>query len=325
MSPGLTEKLNSQKKSKVMIKLNQKITREQKIGFFAIVILSALFFLINYLKGRDLFGETNIYYAVYENVEGLTTTGPVFIKGLKVGFVEKIKFAQERDRFIVALSVKSGYKIPDNSIAEIYSSDIMGTKSIRIDLGDSKNYLNERDTLGASVQVSLITMVTQELIPLKDKAELLIESMNKTFVNVNQVLDEKTKNNIAGSIDELRKTISNLESISNNLDKQNPRINNIIVNIDSLSASLKDDSKNVKRGIKNIADISDSLKRADLIGTINSFKSILQKIESPQGSIGKLIATDSLHTKINSLLLDLDKLVKNINENPKKYIKVSVF
>ena len=307
------------------MKINLKITREQRIGFFAIVILSALFFLINYLKGRDLFGKTNIYYAIYENVEGLTTTGPVFIKGLKVGFVEKIKFAQERDRFIVALSVKSGYNIPENSVAEIFSSDIMGTKSIRIDLGDSKKYMKEKDTLGASVQVSLITMLTQELIPLKNKAEVLIESMNKTFQNINQVLDENTKKDISASIAELKATISNIESITGNLEKQGPQINNIIDNIDSISNSLSDDSKNVKRGIKNIADISDSLKKADFVGTVNSFKSILKKIDDPNGNFGKLMATDSLHTKINNLLLDLDKLVKNINENPKKYIKVSVF
>ncbi len=307
------------------MKLSFKISREQKIGFFAIIILTSLFFLINYLKGRDLFGESNIFYAVYENVEGLTTTGPVYIKGLKVGFVEKIKFAQERDRFIVALSVKSGYKIPDNSVAEIFSSDLLGTKSIRIDLGDSKVYLKEKDTLGASVQTSLINMLTQELIPLKDKAETLIESMNKTFVNINGVLDDKTKRDISQSIAKLESTISNIESITKNIDKQGPHIEKIINNVDSISVSLNDDSKNIKRGIKNIAEISDTLKSADIAGTINSLKNVLNKIQDPSGTVGKLLTTDSLHVQINNLLLELDKLVKNINENPKKYIKVSVF
>lgn len=324
MSKNLMRKLFLPKNNNTM-KINLKITRELKIGFFAIVILTGLFLLINYLKGRDIFGKVNIYYAVYENVEGLTTTCPVFIKGLKVGFVEKIKFAQERDRFIVALSVKSDYNIPENSTAEIFSSDIMGSKSIRIDLGDSKIYLKEKDTMGASVQVSLITMVTQELIPLKNKAEVLIESMNKTFVNINDVLDEQTKQDLSQSISELKTTISNIESITENLQKQSPKVNSIIDNISSVTNSLEDDSKNIKRGIKNIADFSDTLKSADFSGAIISLKRVLNKIEDPSGSVGKLLTTDSLHTQINNLLLELDKLVKNINENPKKYIKVSVF
>ncbi len=305
--------------------MNFKISKELKAGIFGILIISALFFLINYLKGRDLFDRTNIYYARYENVEGLTTTGPVFIKGLRVGFVEKIKYVQERDQFVVALSVKSGYNIPENSIAEIYSSDILGTKSIRIVLGDSKKYLVEEDTLLTNVQAPLINMLTQEIIPLKEKAEALIVAMNKTFDNINYVLDDKTKNDISSSIAKLEATLNNLQEISGNLKERTPEVNEIIGNIKDVSGDLKSGSKNINRTISNIESITDSLNSADLKGTIVSLKDLLEKMQDPKGSMGKILTTDSLHTNINNLLREMDLLIKNINQNPKKYIKVTVF
>ncbi len=305
--------------------MNFKISKELKAGIFGILIISALFFLINYLKGRDLFDRTNIYYARYENVEGLTTTGPVFIKGLRVGFVEKIKYVQERDQFVVALSVKSGYNIPENSIAEIYSSDILGTKSIRIVLGDSKKYLVEEDTLLTDVQAPLINMLTQEIIPLKEKAEALIVAMNKTFDNINYVLDDKTKNDISSSIAKLEATLNNLQEISGNLKERTPEVNEIIGNIKDVSGDLKSGSKNINRTISNIESITDSLNSADLKGSIVSLKDLLEKMQDPKGSMGKILTTDSLHTNINNLLREMDLLIKNINQNPKKYIKVTVF
>ena len=57
-----------------------KLTKEQKTGLFALVTLIATYFLINFLKGQDFFNKNNIYLVEYENVEGLTPTGPVFFK-----------------------------------------------------------------------------------------------------------------------------------------------------------------------------------------------------------------------------------------------------
>jgi len=302
-----------------------KITREQKIGLFAIITLSSIFILINYLKGRDLFSKQNTYFVIYENVEGLAPTGPVYIRGLKVGTVEKIKYIQQEDYFLVELKVKSDYVIADNSVAEIYSSDLLGGKAVRINIGNSNLHLQDKDTLLASSEPGLMNMITQELVPLKKQAEDLIANMNTTFTNINEMMDDKAKANIAASLANLRKTLENMNSISGTIKKKDPQISAIIDNLDKLSASLSGESENIKRGMKNFADISDSLKQADIAGTVNAAKSLLTKLQDPNGSICKLMLSDTLHNQINSLVKQLDSLVGNINKNPKKYIKISVF
>ena len=64
---------------------------------------------------------------------------------------------------------------------------------------------------------------------------------------------------------------------------------------------------------------------ADLEGLVSSFKALVDNVNDPDGSIGKLMSDDSVYNSVDSLLIDINSLVKKIQENPKKYLKISVF
>jgi phospholipid/cholesterol/gamma-HCH transport system substrate-binding protein len=305
--------------------MKNRLTKEQKIGLFTIVVLAALYVTINYLRGKDLFGTTNIYYAVYNNVDGLTVDAPVYIKGLKIGSIQSIKFLKKSENMLVAMKVDSKYDIPDSSVAEMYSSDILGAKSIRIVMKGSGRYLKEKDTIATSSEPALAEMLKAELLPLKDQAMQLIESMKNTFNNLNGVLDGDGKKRLSSSLENLDRTILNIRQITANLNSRGPEISSLLKNIDSLSGSLNKSMAHLDKGLSNFEEITDTLKTADLAGTVKALKSLLTEINNPEGSIGKLIKSDSLHNSVDSLLKQLDSLINNINENPKKYIKISVF
>ncbi len=302
-----------------------KLNREQKIGLFAILTLFSIYVVINYLRGKDLFGSNNTYYTFYHNVEGLNTTGPVYIRGLKVGTVESVKYVAGRDLFLVKLKVNSQYSIPGNSVAEIYSADLLGTKALRINIGDETRYLNDRDTLTSVTEVALTDLLKNELLPLSDKISQLVTTLNTTFDNVNQVLDIEAQEKISITLDQLASMVKDARLLVSDVQKSSPEITNIISNLSSVSDDLNAGTKRINHTLDNIGTITDSLKTADIAGTINSLKELLGQIKDPGGSVGKLLYTDSLHTSIEQLLRDLDQLVKNITENPKKYIRVSVF
>jgi phospholipid/cholesterol/gamma-HCH transport system substrate-binding protein len=42
------------------------------------------------MKGKSFFTTDNIFYAKFDNVEGLEQSNPISINGLKVGQVDKI-------------------------------------------------------------------------------------------------------------------------------------------------------------------------------------------------------------------------------------------
>lgn len=299
--------------------------REQKIGLFAILVAASLYITINYLKGKDIFGTTNIYYTAFESVDGLNATGPVFIKGFKVGTVQKIEYQEKSEDFLVTMKVDSKYSITDSSIAQLYSSDLLGGKSIRIQIAKAGKIIGERDTLLSQIEPGMIENIAAQILPLKDQASELISNLNTTFVNVNEVLDPEAKRHLSMSIQNLDRTLQNIKNITSNLDQNGPEISSLISNLDNLSSSLKKSVVVLDKGLGNITEITDSLKSADLSGTVKSLRDLLMEINNPQGSVGKLIKTDSLHNSIDVLVRDIDVLIKNIQSNPKKYIKISVF
>ena len=53
--------------------------KELKIGIFAVTVLAVSFFVLNYLRGEDIFNREAEYVSSYSNVEGLVASAPVYI------------------------------------------------------------------------------------------------------------------------------------------------------------------------------------------------------------------------------------------------------
>jgi phospholipid/cholesterol/gamma-HCH transport system substrate-binding protein len=109
------------------------------------------------------------------------------------------------------------------------------------------------------------------------------------------------------------------------LDNISPELVEIVKNLEVLSKGLGESTDEIKGSLENVNAITSSLSKAELDKTIESLRNLSEKLQDPNGSVGKLLSTDSLHNAVNTLINDVDKLVKGISENPKKYIKVSVF
>ena len=302
-----------------------RLSRMQAIGLFVLLTLIATFAVINFLRGEDIFNRSSSYYVVYDQVDGLAVTGPVYLRGYKVGMVEDIVYNHEDNTFEVELKVKSQFEIPANSTAEVYSADIMGARAVRINLGDSKQILESGDTLGAAIQPDMISTVMGQIEPLKEQAMELMATMNRTLESVDKLLDSTSRSEIQSSLKHLNRTLANAATLSRTLNDISPELVAIVKNLELLSKGLGESTDEIKGSLENVNAITSSLSKAELDKTIESLRSLSDKLQDPNGSVGKLLSTDSLHNAVNTLINDVDKLVKGISENPKKYIKVSVF
>lgn len=302
-----------------------RLTRLQAIGLFVLLTLIATFAVINFLRGEDLFNRSTTYYANFGSVDGLAVTGPVYLKGLKVGMVEGIEYDAQKDEFQVEFKVKSQFNVPDNSVAEIYSADIMGARAIRINMGDSGEFAQSGDTLEGKVAPDMVSALTGELAPLKEQASKLIENMNTTLESVNMLLDSTAREELQGSFANLNRTLANAASLSRALNEISPELKEMVANLTILSEGLGKSAGDIQGSLANVNEITSQLSAAELDKAIASLRSLSDKLQDPDGSVGKLLTTDSLHQAVEDLVKDVDKLVQQITENPKKYIKVSVF
>ena len=304
-----------------------KYSKEFKIGVFVVVVLTASFFVINYLRGKDIFNKEIEIVSEYENVEGLVESAPVFIKGFKAGKVSEVIYQSDKELFKVTCSVKKEFRIPEDSKMTIYAVDIMGGKGVRIDLGTSPVAIVDGGVLSPSFEAGLLDGLAAGLEPLMDKVANTLDSLSVTVSvsGINAMLSETNRNSLARTLAHLEKTMQNVNGIASAVNGKSDEISAFIANLEILSVKLSSMVENVDTLIGGASEVVATLNESDIEGVVTSFRDLLQNINDPDGTVGKLLVDGSVYDSVDELLTDIDSLVKKIQENPKKYLKISVF
>lgn len=299
--------------------------KEFKVGIFAIAVMVASFFLLNYLQGEDIFNRELEVVAHYEDVQGLVPSAPVFIKGYKAGKVTDVEYDAENAVFNVTCSVLKEFPISVDSKLSIYSTDIMGTKGVRIILGTSETMIESGDTLYGIVEPGLMDDLAEGLSPLLEKVSSTLDSLGTTVSGVNRLLSDANTSSISRTLKNLELAVANVKDLSRTVKGKSEEINNLMQNLSDFSESLTGIASKADTTLTDINKIVSTVSEADLNGVVTSFKELLDNVNDPDGSIGKLLKDDSVYNSVDSLLLDLNVLVNKIQQNPKKYLKISVF
>ena len=299
--------------------------KEFKLGLFAVIIMVASFFLINYLRGEDIFNREIELVSRYENVEGLVASAPVFIMGYKAGKVTEVVYDSEKEDFKVVCSVSKDFRIPSDSRMTIYSVDIMGGKGVRIDLGQSEAAAQDGDDLTPAFEAGLMDGLAGSVGPLLEKVSNTLDSLSVTVSGVNRMLADENQTAFRHTLAHLEKTMSNISSISASVEGKSDELEAFIDDLSVLSSKFGGIADKLDTTMGDVSSIVSSLDENDIKEIVSSFKSLLENINDPDGTIGKLLVDNSVYDSVDALLSDVDTLVRKIQENPKKYIKISVF
>ncbi len=315
-----------------------KIRREFLIGVLVVVSIVLLYFGLSYLKGVNLFQKQQKFYGVYDNAAGLQTSNPVILNGYKIGIVKSVRLHDDGSgRILVEVLLRdANLRIPKDTKLEIYDADLFGGKAIQVVLGQSNDLALDKDTLQTSISLGLAESVKQEIEPLKQKSTQLFASVDTLISNIRRVLNKEQTQDLTEVFDNLKNTISNLERTSSELNGilagNKGKIGSIFDNVNSISSNLRDNNEELTNAIQNVSLISDSLAKLNLSATLRKVdqalqgvNTITQQINSGQGSLGKLIQSDSLHNEVVQASQSLDLLLNDMRVNPKKYLSFSVF
>lgn len=300
-------------------------SKELKIGVFVVTVLVVSFFVINYLRGEDIFNKEMELVSSYQNVEGLVPSAPVFIKGFKAGKVAAVDYQPESDDFMVMCSVKKEFRIPVDSKMTIYAVDIMGGKGIRIDLGSSEVMVEDGDSLAPSFEAGLLDGLAAGMAPLMDKVGNTLDSLNVTVSGINAVLSESNRASLTRTIAHLERTLSDVSGIASVINGRSAELDAFIDNLSSLSDKFVTIADKVDTTMTGVSSVIEGIDDADIATAVASFRQLLEKVNDPDGTIGKLLVDDTVYDSVDALLSDVDSLVRRIEENPKKYIRISVF
>ncbi|MDT7830178.1 MlaD family protein [Pricia sp. S334] len=300
-----------------------KLSREIKTGI--IVVGGILLFVLgfSYLKSSPLFEDGKTFYAVYDDVGGLQTGTPVTINGLTVGNVNGIKFKDASGNLVVTFSVKNKFQFSRNSQAELYDTGIIGGKGIQIKpVFDGAATAQSGDTLPTNTQPGLTELLQNQLTPLQRKVEDAFTNADTLLQNVNEVLDNNAKKDLRQTLSGLNQTVASFkrsaDALNRILNDNEEKLGNSLTNFEELTA--------------NFATLSDSLNNAGLNRTLASLESsvanldgLMARMNSGDGTLGKLLSDEKLYTNLNNASRELDLLLQDLRLNPKRYVNVSVF
>jgi len=306
----------------------KRLSKEFLTGFVFILTIVLLIYGIKFLKGLNVFEPEKTYYSIYNDIDGLQVGSSVNLNGFNIGTVSNIQLISLNNNLLVSLNINKLDSIPNNSVFKIVNQDLMGTKGVSLVFGKSLEFAQVGDTIKSSIENSLQDEVNAQILPLKNKAEELIGSVDSLLTIVSAVLNKNTRENLSNSLKSLDLTFSLMSKTMIKVDsliyKNDNRLTSILTNIESITSTINSNNSNIKNVMENVSSISDSLAKSDILSLVNNLNDITNNIARGKGSLAKLINDDNFYDNLEKSSKEMNLLIEDIKNNPSRYVNFSI-
>lgn len=308
-----------------------KFSKEARIGLLVASSILIFFAGFYFLKGANIFSGENEYYVYYDNVQGLQPSSPVQIKGMAVGRVSEITL-NGGTQVKVTIAVNKETTIPEGTVAKLTAVDLLGTKAISLEPGNSTKPAADESTLAGEIEGGIIDALSMEITPLLRDMRHAVGTLDSVLVSVNGVLDVQSSRNLKNAIANLDVTMSNFSQLSNRLNQESGQLQGVIRNANSITANLASNNERITRIIDNAATVTDQLSAAQIDKTMQEFQTaannltaVLNKVNSKEGSLGLLVNDPNMYNNLNASLTTLNTLMADVQAHPTRYINLTIF
>jgi phospholipid/cholesterol/gamma-HCH transport system substrate-binding protein len=297
--------------------------KEVGVGLAVLAALGMLFASTMRIGACDLATpQATRIYATFDNAAGVERRTDILIAGVKVGEVDGVTLDGGRARLI--LRIDEPVRLPANSIVAIRSRGLLGERIVEITQGDSRRLVSEGDTLTRSVEAPSID-------DLLDDLAVVSRDIREVTGAVRLVLGgERGEETIAAIVDDVRAVADGLREF---LDESGPTLAKTLSNFDEVSENLIDFSGDIARitedNEQTVGDMLESFADAsqEMVGALENIKSVSEKIEKGEGTLGKLVADDEIYTKVDGSLAELQQTLTEVRraaEDAQEQLPVTV-
>ncbi|NDW18031.1 MCE family protein [Dysgonomonas sp. 216] len=297
--------------------MKKRISKELKIGVAFVISILILYFGISFLKGINIFRPANSYTVVFEDVTDLVLSSPVVMNGLQVGLVHSIKMDSDNPRnILVGINLNKGIDIPKGSVFELDNSFIGGAKVLFKPDYESKTYHSSDDLIKGIRNTGMMESLSSNLLP---QFSGLLPKIDSILVGLQVIV-----NNPA-----LNQSVDNVEQITNQLNVSTKQLSLLLANLNkdipTITSNVASASEDIKKltGKANNMDIEATYQSINQ--TMKNLETLTSKINSKDNSLGLLLNDKQLYDSINITLNNASLLLKDVKENPGRYINVKVF
>jgi len=299
-------------------------TNSLKVAVFCIGAIVIFYIGANFLKGLDVFGKKTYYYAVFDNLSGINSSTPLWVNGYKIGKVTDITLISDNPvKIKIEILVTEKINIPSDSKLTVASTGLLGGNVLSLLMGKSSQYLNNGDTLSFQPTEGGLDNLLIQVSDVMASVDTIALSLKGLLVTQDGAGD-------------IKNMLANLESATAHLDdivaKNKGKVGTLMENIEIFSYTLKNASPQLNHLIANFDNIADTLAKANIAQivrnldkTVANLESVLANVNNGEGTIGQLMKNDTLYSNIDSTVESLNSLLKDLKENPGRYVHISVF
>jgi phospholipid/cholesterol/gamma-HCH transport system substrate-binding protein len=287
------------------------LSAEAKVGLL-VIVGSVILLYMTFAVGKYEFGEKKGYTleATFDSVAGIDIKAAVRMAGVKIGTVERVELAGDRARVI--LRIDEGVQIKRGAETMVKSLGLLGEKYIEFmpakterpqppKPGESPYYRN-----GERVQVTVSPSDVDKLI---NQLSAISDDVKQITASLRQVLGtEKGTKSMEDILGDLRQTTANIKDFSQTLRSDGGEL---VVSLNELVASLNgvvgENRDNLRVTMENVKEASKNAEMAMV-----SLDNTVKKIDSGEGTIGKLVNNDSMYNSIDSAAKGITDYVSRI-------------
>ncbi|AXP82331.1 mce related protein [Mariniflexile rhizosphaerae] len=295
-----------------------KISKEVKTGILVLSGIVLFIFGFNYLKGKNLFESTDVYYTEFD-YNALNKSSPITVNGNVVGKIQEIVYDYDTGKTRVSFSVNAALKFSKNSVIKMYETGLMGGNALAILISTEGEQAEPGDVLPSEVEYGLVTTLSKNFSGLSDNLDATLKSTDTLMLSINRLINDNSDAGLKRTIEELNHTLKSFKNTSNS-------VNAVISNNDKNIAAILEKFKTIS---SDLAVLTADLKNANvgttvenLNNTINKLHTILATIDKGEGSIGKLLKDESLYNNLEGATKEMEELLRDIKLHPKRYFRI---
>lgn len=275
--------------------------------------LVALFFGINFLKGKALFNINNEYYIRFANAKGLAKSSVVYADGFEVGIVSDILYDYKNPgNVLIEISVDPNLVLCHGTDVTL-DAGLMGGCTMNITPAPiTGKVYHHGDTIPGNNEAGLMSKagdIMPKVVSIADKLDTLVSSLNRLVNDPH-----------------LPAILGNVEQVTEDLTLTTRHLNTIIGrDIPALAQTYNKVGENVLLITENFKTLDLQPTLDSVNTTISNVNAIVSQMRSRNGTLGALIYDRSLYNSLNKTVGSMDSLMTDIKARPKRYVHFSVF
>lgn len=294
--------------------MKKTFSKEAKIGLVTIVSLILLYVGVNYLKGINLFKPVNHYFIAFDNVKDVTVSSPVYVDGFKVGLVRSLAFDYESPgKIIVEISLDKEMKVNKGSYVTIVKSLLSGGE-LHLHLNKYiAEYLKSGSTIEGRMGEDLMASVQENILPTVTE---MLPKIDSILIGLQAIVNHPA----------LSQSLAHIEKTTGNLEYSTRELNHLLKNdIPYIVGNLKNMTDNFNEVSGNLKDLDFESTIREVNATLANFKVTTEKLNSKDNNFGLLLNDRSFYDNLNKVSENASTLLLDLRENPKRYVRFSIF